>query len=303
MSLLEEIQRAAVESSSDLGTILRRCKVLAARLESRPLEEWLLWESNGYPADAKLPDYRIWGMTLKGHFSGPFGSGLRNAPIPSICIPEDIRESVTTYSCSQSVSSLEQSLASNTEGTLHVDLGDLNVLLGSGVYQGNNCLQAWGEFGVGNILEALNAVRNRILDFALAIEKEAPTAGERSSAALPIDQARVTQIFNTTIQGGSMNLIGSADRSIVNLEFQPHNFAAIRKELEHLELPPAEIESLEKALESDPHPTAPNQFGPHVSSWMGEAVKKAASGVWKIGVAVAGSALPKMISKYYGLDE
>lgn len=33
-----------------------------------------------------LPDYRIVGVTYKGTFSGPFGSGIKNAPIPPILI-------------------------------------------------------------------------------------------------------------------------------------------------------------------------------------------------------------------------
>ena len=51
MTLLEDIQNSAVDSKSDLAALLRKCKLLAARLGSRPLEDWLLWESNGYPDD------------------------------------------------------------------------------------------------------------------------------------------------------------------------------------------------------------------------------------------------------------
>ena len=56
MLLLEEIQAAAIDSHSDLGSVLRKCKVLAARLGSQPLENWLLWESNGFPDDVEIPE-------------------------------------------------------------------------------------------------------------------------------------------------------------------------------------------------------------------------------------------------------
>lgn len=39
--------------------------------------------------------------------------------------------------------------------------GDLAVFLGTKVYRGQNCVQSWAEFGVGNLVELLNAVRNR----------------------------------------------------------------------------------------------------------------------------------------------
>ena len=76
MILLEQLQEAAVDPNSDLGEVLRRCKVLAARLKSPQLEDWLLWESNGYPDDVDLPDYRVWPVVVKGHFAGPFGSEI-----------------------------------------------------------------------------------------------------------------------------------------------------------------------------------------------------------------------------------
>ncbi len=57
MSILEEIQQAAVDANSDLGTLLRKCKVFAARMESQPLENWLIWESNGYPDEVEVPEY------------------------------------------------------------------------------------------------------------------------------------------------------------------------------------------------------------------------------------------------------
>ena len=97
MTILEDIQAAAVDANSDLGTILRKCKVLAARLGSVSLENWLLWEANGYPEDVAVPNYRIWPLDVKGYFSGPFGSGLQNAPIPSICLPEKARKYYEKY--------------------------------------------------------------------------------------------------------------------------------------------------------------------------------------------------------------
>lgn len=56
MNLLDEIQTAIVDASSDLGTVLRKCKLLAARLKNEPFQEWLIWESNGYPEHVKVPN-------------------------------------------------------------------------------------------------------------------------------------------------------------------------------------------------------------------------------------------------------
>jgi hypothetical protein len=140
LTLLEEIQAEAVDSSCDLGALLRKCQVLAARLRSQPLEDWLVWESNGYPDEIPVPEYRIWSLELVGHFSGPFGSGLRNAPIPLLCLPEKVRQKYRNYECRQSISTIEQLLKAKDGNdpalTLHVPTGDLAVVLGTKVYQG-----------------------------------------------------------------------------------------------------------------------------------------------------------------------
>ena len=227
MTLLEEIKNDAVNSSSDLGALLRKCKVLAARLNSKPLEDWLLWESNGYPDNVDVPDYRKWPLELKGHFSGPFGSGLRNAPIPWISLPPEAKE-LQDYHCRQSIASIEQTVKDGKVDTLQVPTGDLNVVLGMNVYEGQNCLQAWAEFGKGNLVELLNAVRNRILDFSLAIWKEEPTAGSNINGTGPeIEPARVEQIINTTVYGGAVNVIGSSQDSQFTINIKPNDVESL----------------------------------------------------------------------------
>ena len=129
MTLLEQLQEAAVDPNSDLGEVLRRCKVLASRLKSPQLEDWLLWESNGYPDDVDLPDYRVWPIVVKGHFAGPFGSEIRNATIPTICIPEEYRETATRVECRQSVATVSAMLEDLEGGTFRVVKEDLAVIL------------------------------------------------------------------------------------------------------------------------------------------------------------------------------
>lgn len=54
MSLLQQIQESVVEEGADLGSILLKLRLLAARLGSDLLEEWVKYESEGYPSDAEI---------------------------------------------------------------------------------------------------------------------------------------------------------------------------------------------------------------------------------------------------------
>jgi hypothetical protein len=304
MTLMDQVQQEAVDSKSDLGALLRKCKVLAARLGSRALEDWLVWESDGYPEGAEVPSYRILPLELKGHFAGPLGSGLRNAPIPLLCLPEKVRKGWRNYRCRQSVGSIEEILKRSDGGTFTVSAGDLAVPLGTNVYRGYNCVQAWAEVGVSQLIEILNSVRNRILDFVLAVWKEAPRAGEHHDGAPPeIEPARVTQIFNTTVYGGAASFVGSASNSPINLTISLNDFASLEKVLRCNGVQNEDVEELRAAVRSDPKPHRGQGYGPRVSSWFGKMMKEAAQGTWKVGVQIGATLLTQAISKYYGLSE
>tara|TARA_B110000211_G_scaffold66399_1_gene76612 strand:+ start:2844 stop:3071 length:228 start_codon:yes stop_codon:yes gene_type:complete len=53
-----------------------------------------------------------------GYFSGAFGSAMKNAEIPSRCIPKDFREGLYTVYLAQPVSSLESLIKSSDGGTV-----------------------------------------------------------------------------------------------------------------------------------------------------------------------------------------
>ncbi|MBI4964901.1 MAG: hypothetical protein HY913_16630 [Desulfomonile tiedjei] len=300
MTLLEDIQSAAVDAKSDLGTLLRKCKLLGARLGSQPLEDWLVWESNGYPDHVTVPDYRVWSLQVKGTFVGPLGSGLKTLPVPLACIPERSREHFQRYECRQSIAFVEAMLAKVGDGRIKVDTGDLALTLGEDVYEHQNCIEAWAIFPTGQLVELLNAVRNRILDFALAVLKEAPEAGELASTApTTLEEARVTQIFNTIVNGGSANLVGTSNSSKIVFNVATGDFSSLECVLLENGVLEEDTEELRMALESEK--TMKEGFGPKVSGWIGKMMSKAAEGVWNIGLEAAGKLLRETITKYYGL--
>ncbi len=52
MSLLREIQNAAVDETVSLAVLLRKCKILAARLGNIEFKTWVDKELNGYDNDS-----------------------------------------------------------------------------------------------------------------------------------------------------------------------------------------------------------------------------------------------------------
>ena len=301
MSLLEDIQHAAVDASGDLATLLRKCKVLAARLGNRQLENWLIWESSGYPEDIPVPKYRVWSLQVKGNFMGPFYSGLKNAPIPLALLPDNVRKSYSEYECRSSVATIESTLKENEGGIIGVTTSDLSLTLSTKVYQEMNCLECWAEFSTTHLVELLNAVRDRVLDFSLAIWKEHPNAGEANSNAPEVlSSDKITQIFNTTVYGGSANLVGAANDTTIAFNIIPYDIESLRRALHHNGVSSEDISELENAIAGEGEPQSPGQFGPKVSSWIAGMMKKASEGTWGVGIAAAGNILAKILLKFYG---
>ena len=302
MSLLEDIQNAAIDASIGLGTVLRKCKFLAARLGSQQLEDWLIWESNGYPEDVPVPGYRVWSLEVKGHFAGPYGSGLKNAPIPLGLLPKNVRRSYTKYECRSSIAAIESALEENDGGIIQVTTGDLSLALGANVYRDMNCLQCWAEFSTTNLVELLNAVRDRVLDFSLAVWKDQPNAGDpKSNAPESPSSDTITQIFNTTVYGGPANLVGTARDSSVDFNIVSTDFESMRRVLQANGVSEEDITELREAVDSDEIPKSAGQFGPKVSSWIAGMMKKASEGTWGVGIAAGGNLLAQILSKFYGL--
>lgn len=203
MALLQEIQDAAVDSKVDLSTLLRKCKVLAARLANAEFKQWVENELNGYHDRNSLPDYRIIKVHSKGHFSGPFQSGMKNADMPLICIQDgELREALGHSYLGQSVASM-QALVGQSDSGIAREPWDSNLvaLFGEQFYHGMNCLQAWKVIPIAQIVGILDVIRNKILNFALEIEAQTLNTDEALPSSHYATKTKIQQIFNTHIGG------------------------------------------------------------------------------------------------------
>jgi AbiTii len=306
MTMLRQIQDAAVDSTVNLADLLRRCKLLGARLGSEEFKRWVDHELNGYVDRQVVPEYRVLRVNSFGHFVGAFGMQLPAAPIPPMTIPEKYRDMMRVHKLAEPISSLIELLRGDGEDNFRVPWSpDLVVVVGSGVYQDMTCLSAWMVIPRGSLAAIVDTVRTRILNFAIEIEATAPDAGEAASNTQPIPKAHVSDVFNTIVLGSVGNLAtgGHGFSQASAFEVRQGDVDSLKEALAALDIPMADISALERAIADDKTPaTAGGKLGPRVARWLGHMVEKAAQGTLKIGVSVAGSVLTKAISKYLGLE-
>lgn len=303
MTLFRDIQNSAIDPNVKLSDLLRKCKVLAARLKNEDFKNWVDAELNGYPSKDDLPSYRIVDVNAHGHLSGPFQAEMRNISIPASCLAEKLRDWARRSYIIQPISSLEDMVKGDGDNFRCEWPGDLVASIADKIYRGYNLYAAWQVISRGAIIAILDTVRNRILSFVLEIEEEAPDAGEAPPGSQPLPQERVSQVFNTYIMG-NVGSIASGGGEIIQsniLNIQQGNFDSLKSLLTQQGVTEQALSELQEALEYDSRKNEQVQIGEKTSSWIGKMVKKASSGAWEIGTSVASTILTKSISRYLGL--
>jgi hypothetical protein len=98
-------------------------------------------------------------------------------------------------------------------------------------------MDAWAVIPKSMIAGILDTVRTRILEFVLAVENIEPTAGDVGpGAAAKVAEERITQIFNTTVQGGvaAIGTTGNASIRTGNIDYSATVRDENREELAQL---------------------------------------------------------------------
>lgn len=309
MSKLSAIIEAA--SSDDVTTpnLLRKLKVVASRLETPPLIDWVDNELSGYPADAPIPDYRgPFPCQVLSDWAGPFQSGAKNVPLPSVSVPKGLRDAgAFEVRFHESVSQLEQ-FASVGDTVVYSWGADavavLNTLMTDGtipeIMEGYGLLVARKHVPAPLIVAVLDNVRTRVLDLALELEKVTPNAGEPGTA--PADPRTVNNIVN--IIYGHGNTLAVDSPSAVQLGgVRINDLDSLLNLVAGLGLAPEEVSELRQAVEGDAadDETPEGEPGSRVTRFLGKLTLGALKSAGQTGIQEGAKAISKAILSYYGI--
>lgn len=209
VTLLREIQQASTDPAVDLPSLLRKCKVLAARLKHDDFSKWVDCELNGYPDANSVPTYRHIQVISVGMFDRGYGFRVENAQIPVLSLPEEFRHFACKHVFTKSVSALAEDTKAEG-GVLHGRWpADVIAYLQHNLelYEDAVIQDAKQLIPVSSVVAVLDIVRTRILEFVLAIEEREPSAGDVAPGQAPaLSREVVSTVYYTTIYGGAANV-------------------------------------------------------------------------------------------------
>ncbi len=309
MTLVRQIQESAAGDSVPVSVLLRQLKLLAHRLKLADVTSWADAELAGYRSLASLPGYRgPFTASVLGNFAGPFGSGWKNAPIPPVAFPQEMREgALFRLVFSQSVAELESLIADATGDSpnpgppmpytspVHAESGETSIS------PDLVCYSVWKVVPRSAVAGVLDGIRNRVLEFTLRLEAEEPATG--TSEEPDIDRGRATQIFHTVVHGGATNVaIGSSDFTQQSGLPAPGDEDALLEFLGKLGLDRDELDELRAAFQGDREEAGATSTepGPRVKSWLGNLVTKSAIAAGQIGTGSAAAIIAEAIIHHYG---
>lgn len=305
MPLLHEIQESVVQEGADLGSILLKLRFLASRSGSDVLEEWVKHESEGYPNDVEVPPYRIVGVSYKGTFSGPFGSGIQNAPIPIHLIKKFAGESWVSFEVRESIAGVDELVGGSAEsGSLGIDASNLILLLQGKVYANYACNSVSETISRTSLTEIQQAVRGRILELTLELEKSIPAAADvafGASKGRDTNPEKVQQISQQIIYGNVTTAVAEDHGSNISVNVNERDSDSFVKHLVESGIGEEDANSLAAILETEEPEGEQEPFGNKARNWIASNLKKAADGTWKTGLSVATAVITEAAKKYYGL--
>lgn len=304
MNLIQGLQNDIIDSKISLSSVLRKAKVLASILKSNELKKWVDSELNGYQGDKKeVPDYRIMVVSNLGYFAGAFGSALKNSPIATLNLPEQIQKFAENHIMIEGVRALE-SLVEGESSTFQVHWPpNWLAIVGEQIYQGYNCIDAWKVISKGQVEQILDTVRNRLLNFVLELQEKYPEISKSEEAISTVPKEQVTSVFNTYIYG-SHNVVASGSQvsQEVHQQVRVNDINSLLNYMKQSGLPATDVEELSKAITEDGHRAEPNKFGPKVAEWIGELTKKIGESTWKVAIGTTSALIAKAVSIYYGWE-
>jgi hypothetical protein len=305
MGLLAEIQAAVVEGQSEIAPILLKLRLLAARLGSQPLADWVKHESEGYPEDVDVPDYRVLAVAYHGTFSGPFGAGIKNAPLSPYLIEKFAGESWTHFQMTQSIAAVDELLSNSKKGgTLQIEAANLILLLQGKVYEGYACNSVTGTISRASLAAIRHAVMNRVLELTIEIEKSVPEAADVTlvnTGNLSGNVAGVTTQIAQQIIYGNYTSVSAQSGATVSVTIDTGDKASLSQYLVQAGLPEDDAKELAELAASETPESKSEPMGPRVRDWLLTNLKKAGAGTWKVGLAVATDVIKEGLLKYYGL--
>lgn len=297
MSLIDKTIDEIIDDKGSLNSILLKTKVLASRLGSEELADWVRHELDGYGSEDEVPKYRV----LKGRLLGTVTNGYTINRNRELIPPPDFRdvleERMNRFTMRASISNLETLRESNDNPAQAIAFPlppQIGPALASVFSDDVQVIDARINFDISAVNHILSSVRSKLLDFLLELQKQ------DIDMQAPPSPTHVDQMASMIIIGNNNQLNNqSGGSNTQTLNVGENDKAAFRNELRAVQVPDEDIEEILSFM--DEEGAVDGALGPKTKGWMQKMLTRAMDGSWQIGIGAAGGVLGDAIQGYLGM--
>lgn len=307
MKLISQIINELIDNDKSLNGALLKTKVLASRIQNTELLDWVSRELSGYKSTDELPDYR---KDIQTYLRGSYLNGYTkytNQPIPTVGMEKMFQDSLLSESFLESISALENLNKPDNSSSLSIPLRAeiVSLIEENWVNMGNPYLQLMNVskiIGKNSIVQVLSKVRNKLLDFMLAIDQEFGYLTEIDE--LKDKNNKISTIMSQTIinTSGDGNVVNTGNRSKISakITIEKKNKSDLVRYLQENGVSEQDTAELLEIIDTEEPNATKQSFGEKVNKWIKKMIGKAVDGTWDVGIGAAGNILAEAIGQYYG---
>ncbi|MER8495699.1 hypothetical protein NKH36_15640 [Mesorhizobium sp. M1312] len=289
-----------------VGSILLKVRFLASKLGVDNLEEWVRHEAEGYPRGVEIPDYRKTAVSYTGTFSNGFQT-LNNVSVAAYLIRKHGGDHWVDFEIRESLSLIDSMLAGKSDDAWYgIDTGNLKLLVQTKIYPDAPCVDLVGRIDLNAFARIQHAVRAKVLDLTLELEKNVPAAAD-ITVGQPVqgigeqEQAQAAQITQNTFYGDVTTINNSGDATQITLSVVKGDGASLIDALTGKGIPKDKANELAKIIEAEKPETSKEPLGKSARAWLKKAGAKGASEAWGIGKAALTEVATSAAKQYWGL--
>lgn len=230
--LVLQLQAEALNPNARIADLLRMSKVVATKLGLQELGTWVAHEMDGYSDSESLPDYRKQVGRLKA-------KNPMHGWIPAVIHDREFELEVSTCYVTDPIGPLEETIRRSLEEgvgyVFHSLSGHQQTIL-------SKLFDFHAEFQVhvpaATATGILDAVRNRVLDWALSLERAGILGEGMTFTVREREAAQAMTSVNTYHIHGNVSVLGDVAHSTVNssqsINYSPADLTELRRVIEQI---------------------------------------------------------------------
>lgn len=297
-SIVLELQQLAIDRSNNISDLLRKSLLVSSKLNLSEFEDWTRNELNGYTKN--VPKYR--NLKVKVKAKNP-QRGLIPVMFSDSELDAEFEDILTNIEIYDPVESLFN-LLEDDSGSFHYPISpeQQRIFNEIGSFTGRPQFEVIRLISRNQIAIVIDAVRNKILDWAIKLENENILGEGIFFSENEKEKAIMSKEINIqNFQG----IIGDVSHSSLSQNFhmkiKQNDKNSLLNYLKEKGISNEDLILLEEAINNDPIPKNIESFGELTNQWIGRMVSKTIDGTWNVSIATAGGVLATAIGKYYGL--